>query len=240
MVKVVIIKKNCDLKCSSVKNLTLENLYKKCGLSTNKHFGKCHTWEYENNYYTLYAKNNGKAGSENKYELPPPVDEKLYFGNMIMLKHKNEEIVLNEILDLNLEEFVKVRNHFFGGFDDLDEEDSYSEDEEIPEQYKTKEGYSKEDGFIVSTDDEDDIEFEDLEETDGDEEYEAETDYGEEEESDEKNDENSEEESEEESEGESEEESEENSEEDSEEDDVDYLTEESYSSDEDHEENDSD
>ena len=42
----------------------------------------------------------------------------------------------------------------FGGFDDLDVEEEESEEEEIPAEFLTKEGYSKEDGFIVDDDEE--------------------------------------------------------------------------------------
>ena len=57
--------------------------------------------------------------------------------------------------DIDLDEWEKIYEKLFGGFEDLDEEDSFSEEEEIPEHLKTKQGYSKEDGFVVSDDDED-------------------------------------------------------------------------------------
>ena len=45
----------------------------------------------------------------------------------------------------------------FGGFIDLGEEDSYSDDEVIPDELKTSGGYMK-DGFVV--DDDEEIEYE--------------------------------------------------------------------------------
>ena len=33
-------------------------------------------------------KDSGRAGSENKFEFPPPVDNELYFGNCILLNLK--------------------------------------------------------------------------------------------------------------------------------------------------------
>ena len=65
-----------------------------------------------------------------------------------MLKNENVE-------NITLEEWEKFYEKLFGGFEDLNEEDSYSDEEEIPEHLKTKQGYSKEGGFIVSDDDED-------------------------------------------------------------------------------------
>ena len=60
------------------------------------------------------------------------------------------------VKDISVTEWNKLYEKLFGGFEDLDNTDSYSEEEEIPEHFKTKEGYSKEDGFIVDDDDDDD------------------------------------------------------------------------------------
>ena len=39
----------------------------------------------ENNYISIYCKDKGRANSENKYDLPPPLDSNLYFGNMAFI-----------------------------------------------------------------------------------------------------------------------------------------------------------
>ena len=44
------------------------------------------------NYVTIFSKNKGRANSENKYDLPPPVDKDLYYGSMLLLKHETNEI----------------------------------------------------------------------------------------------------------------------------------------------------
>lgn len=165
MVKILIIKKNTDIKILNAKSLTKEIIYKKCGLTTNKNFKKRHTWKIGDIYYSVFAKDKGKAGGENKYELPPPIDEKLYFGSLAIIKH--DDIEMNSIKDLTEEVFNNVVEKLLGGYDDLNEDDTESEEEEkIPEEYKSKQGYSKEDGFIVS---DDDVEFDDLNDSDYDE-----------------------------------------------------------------------
>lgn len=156
MGKIVIVEKNKTLKETKVREFSIENLFKKANLKSNKDFMNRHTWKIKDNYISLYAKNSGRANNENTYELPPPIDSQLYFGKILLVKHTEEQISNDNVIDLTIEEWEKVYEKLFGGFIDLGEEDSYSEEEEIPEKYKTKEGYSKEDGFIVDDDAEED------------------------------------------------------------------------------------
>ena len=184
MGKIVIIEKNKTLKETKIRQFSLENLFKKANLKSNKDFMNRHTWKIKDQYISLYAKNSGRANNENTYELPPPIDSQLYFGKMLLVKHTEEQISNSNVVDLTIEEWEKVYEKLFGGFIDLGEEDSYSEEEEIPEKYKTKEGYSKEDGFIVDDDAEEDDEYipddeeeeydSNAEETDGEEELDSE------------------------------------------------------------------
>ena len=159
MVKLIVIDKGCNLKCSSIKNVKLDELYKKCNFRKSDDFDKRHTWKMDDsNYVTIFSKNKGRANSENKYDLPPPVDTDLYYGSMLLLKHETNEIKKDNVKDLTIEEWNKLYEKLFGGFEDLNEEDSYSEEEEIPEHLKTKDGYSKEGGFVVDDDEEDEDE----------------------------------------------------------------------------------
>ena len=49
----------------------------------------------ENGYqYLFYGYTDGKAGSENKYEFPPPYDNELYYGDIIVLKQKGEKLLI--------------------------------------------------------------------------------------------------------------------------------------------------
>jgi hypothetical protein len=177
MVKVVIIDKNSNKKESSLKQDRAE-FYKKCNYRNNKNFDMRHTWEFkeggETYYITVFAKDNGRAGSENKYDLPPPLDSNLYYGTLMLVKTFNKNSFEKDNLDdLLLSDWEKCYEKLFGGFESLGEEDSEEPDEldDISDSEKTKEGYHK-DGFVVGDDEEDDDDY--IPEDDGDEETEAE------------------------------------------------------------------
>ena len=161
MVRVLIIEKLGNIKCSDFKNFDIEKLYKKCNLRKNDNFALRHTWSLNKNdlYISIYCKNKGRANSENKYDLPPPLDNTLYFGSIVLVKHKTKNINNSNVKDISIDEWNKLYEKLFGGFEDLNNEDSYSDEEEIPEHFKTKEGYSKEDGFIVDDDEDLDEEY---------------------------------------------------------------------------------
>ena len=152
MVKVLIVEKNCNIKSTELKTVNVDELYKKCGFRRAKDFENRKTWKVENVYISVYAKDSGRAKSENKYEMPPPIDKDLYFGNILIIKHTEKKVTNTNLQDLTLEEWNNIYESLMGGVEDLNDEDSYSEEEEIPEHLKTKEGYSKEDGFIVDDD----------------------------------------------------------------------------------------
>ena len=89
---------------------------------------------------------------------PPPIDNELYFGNVAIIAHK-DKLLLNNVINFSVDDWCKVYEKLMGGFIDLGEEDTASEEEEdIPLDQLTKQGYHK-DGFII-TDDEGDIESE--------------------------------------------------------------------------------
>ena len=89
---------------------------------------------------------------------------------MVVVKH-NSKIPKNENVssDFDDKEWLKLYEHLFGGFEDLGDEDSFSEEEDIPDELKTKHGYMK-DGFVVSSSDADDDEDYVADENDDDEE----------------------------------------------------------------------
>tara|TARA_A100001011_G_scaffold318959_1_gene338866 strand:- start:80 stop:739 length:660 start_codon:yes stop_codon:yes gene_type:complete len=156
MVKIVLVEKNGSLKESQLKSENEELFYKNCGYRNSNYFDLEARWETTGGYISLYCKTNGRAGSENKYELPPPVDSNLYFGKLMLVKHDKKDLFDSELKDLTVEEWKETYEKLFGGFEDLDEEEETSEDEEIDPSMLTKEGYSKEDGFIVDDDEDED------------------------------------------------------------------------------------
>jgi len=155
--KVLVVMKGGNIKEQNV-NIKENELYKKCNFKTENNFKRRHTWKHNDKYISLYSKDKGRANTENKYELPPPIDNELYFGKMLLIMHVNETYKDEEVEDLNKEEWLNIYNNLMGGFESLGEDDSYSSEEEIDPLLLTKEGYSKEDGFVV--DDEDDGEEE--------------------------------------------------------------------------------
>lgn len=156
MTSVLIIDKAGNKKTTTIKKFDLELLYKKCNFRNNLNFKKRWTWKIsENVYISLYSKDKGRSNNINKFDLPPPIDKTLYYGSIIVVKHNDKHIDNSNVEDITLTEWEKFYEKLFGGFEDLDDEDSYSEEEEIPEHLKTKQGYSKEDGFIVSDGEED-------------------------------------------------------------------------------------
>ena len=164
MVKVVVIDKNSNKK-STVLNYEQAEFYKKCNYRNNNNFDVRHTWEFKDNgetyYISVFAKDKGRANSENKYDLPPPIDSILYYGTLLLVKTFNKNNFENDNLDnLSLEEWEKCYEKLFGGFESLGEDDSEEPDEldDISDSEKTKEGYHK-DGFVVDDDDEDDEDY---------------------------------------------------------------------------------
>ena len=138
---------------------TIDILYKQCKFRKKKDFEKRHSWAMMMNktkiYVTLFSKDSGNHKSINKYELPPPLDKDLFYGCMAIVASKDKEV--EDRIHLTKEMWDKIYEKLMGGFADLDkEEDVASEDEYIPVEFQTKQGYSKEDNFIV---DDDNVEY---------------------------------------------------------------------------------
>ncbi len=169
MVKIVSIEKNGTLKETNVRKLLKNEIYKKCGFKTDEHFKERACWNVkidgEENVIKCFAKDEGRANMENKYDLPPPIDSALYFGTIAVVKMEGDEFK-----DLTIDLWNKVYEKLFGGFEDLAataEEDEKEVDEldSVPEEMKTKHGYLK-DGFVVDSEEDEDDEDEDAEEED--------------------------------------------------------------------------
>lgn len=163
---IVIVERLGSVKNLSVKDFKLEELYKKCGFKQSDGFVKQVEWsiKYDGKMYRirLYAKNVGRANSENKYDFPPPVDNTLFYGNCALIASvlKRDEGKY-EFAHLSVKLWDKLYEKLFGGFEDLDataKEDEEEEDEleHIPKEKKTKQGYLK-DGFVVDSDESESI-----------------------------------------------------------------------------------
>lgn len=153
MVKCVTIFRLGNIETKEV--TSADNLYRKCKFRKKKGFEKIHSWIILMNkqkiFLNLFGKDEGRHQSINKYELPPPVDKKLFYGCLGIVASKDKEIKV--LIDLTKEMWEKIYEKLMGGFEDLDNEEEDSEEDYIPPQFKTKQGYSKEDNFIVDDDD---------------------------------------------------------------------------------------
>jgi uncharacterized protein YkuJ len=154
MVTIVLVEKTGELKSCKYANDTGDELYKKCKFKKNDSFELRHSWKTKKQKYTfntvsLYARDTGKANTENKYDFPPPVDSILYFGCCCLVAYD----VDNNIVDLSVDMWEKFYEDLFGGFENLadtakEDEEEEDELENIPAEMKTKTGYLK-DGFVV-------------------------------------------------------------------------------------------
>jgi hypothetical protein len=181
-IPIVIVERNGDLRASSINSYTPLELSKKCKLKTASGFEIRAEWAYsgcsstdERFMVELWAREDGNAGQENKYEFPPPVDTILFFGACALVAKDMSS--RHSIIPLTLERWDKMYNFLFGGFDSLancdDDDDEEDELDSIPAHRKTKDGYLK-DGFVVdsSEDDDDDDDDDDTDESEDEEEME--------------------------------------------------------------------
>lgn len=161
---ILIVEKLGSLKSLCVKDFKENELYKKCGFKKEEGFERQVEWKLKmdgNKYYVhVYAKTDGRANSENKYDFPPPIDTKLFYGNCAIVAQMKSKDHNQEYIDLSVPLWDKIYEKLFGGFEDLTttaKEDEEEEDEldDIPEEEKTKHGYLK-DGFVVDSSETDD------------------------------------------------------------------------------------
>lgn len=153
MVQVVIVNKTGE--CVSANISAVDELYKKCGFKKTNGFEERHSWTMklggDKCFVTVYARNDGRAGMENKYEMPPPIDNDLYFGKVGIVLKREEQLD-----DLSVEDWEEIYNKLYGGFEDLsklvkEDEEEQDELDEYPDEMKTTDGYLKDD-FVVSDD----------------------------------------------------------------------------------------
>jgi hypothetical protein len=167
--RIIIISKSGSLSECIVetnKETTLDELTNilstKCGNKKSDGFSCYHTYKYKNKkkknkntasapviYIDVWCKTDGRAGQENKYELPPPIDEIIFFGNMALVARIDKQTAC----DISIELWSKIYEKLFGGFEDLaataqEDENEIDELAFVPASKKTANGYLK-DGFVV-------------------------------------------------------------------------------------------
>jgi hypothetical protein len=165
---IIIVEKLGTLKPLSIKEFNIEDIYKKCGFKKGDDFIKQCEWNSKVNgikyFVEVFAKIDGRPNSENKYDFPPPIDTTLFYGNCAILLYTKSDTNDKKYIDLSLSLWNIIYEKLFGGFEDLSataKEDEEEEDEldNIPNEFKTKQGYLK-DGFVVDSSEEDEDEDE--------------------------------------------------------------------------------
>lgn len=153
MVQIILVDMSGKYSETEIKKFKKEELYKKCNFRKSEGFEIRHSWnvQFKKTKYKIevWARDNGRANQENKYELPPPIDSDLYFGKMAIIGYLDENPI-----DLTEDMWSKMYNDLMGGFEDLDDtafddENESDELENVPDENKTDHGYLK-DGFVIN------------------------------------------------------------------------------------------
>lgn len=143
-------------KNGTIKNVTLRtndpvNIYKKCGFKNNNNFSKHYSWEVNINnkkhIISVYGKDSGRALNENKYEMPPPIDTILFFGDIAVVGYNIDD---NEYIEFTDKLWKEIYINLMGGFEDIqntDDEEEYESPYDSDE--LTNDGYLK-DGFVIN------------------------------------------------------------------------------------------
>lgn len=167
-VPALVLTQNCEVK--SVK-FQIQKEQEGCSLSDVQKFLKkktapvlLGTYSWKGQTLHLLGYKEGKAGTENQHELPPPLDKDLYFGEIVILLSKDKKSFAKPIL-MKSDEYENFYTQMFEGFESLDED---SEQEEEYEEEQDEEDVKHEAEFEENeefSDDNDDQET--LEEFDG-------------------------------------------------------------------------
>ena len=164
LLSILLIPKTGVVQLASIKEFSETDLFKRAGFKSATDFEKRTVYrpvgDGINKEIHVYGKVTGRAGQENKYELPPPIAETLFFGTVVLVAKVDENPV-----SLTVEEWDAMSEALMGGFEDIGSEDTpeQSEPETIVAPL-TRHGYAK-DGFVVDDDDDDDNETETTTET---------------------------------------------------------------------------
>lgn len=101
-------------------------------------------WKWNTMFVHLFAYKTGKAGTENKHELPPPHDTILLFGEALLCATLN-----NNLVSFGAAEYKTFYNDINKGFEDLDSEDDEITDSEEEEEEEEAEEEEVEEEEVV-------------------------------------------------------------------------------------------
>jgi len=108
------------------------------------------SWKWNAITVHLFAYKAGKAGTENKHELPPPHDTVLLFGEALLCATQNDVLV-----SFGSNEYKTFYNDINKGFEDLDSEDDEMSGESEEEEEAEEEAEEEEEEPEVEEEEED-------------------------------------------------------------------------------------
>jgi DNA-directed RNA polymerase subunit M/transcription elongation factor TFIIS len=114
----------------STKGITLADLQKYMKKKVDPDY--IGSYSYKGKKLHLFGFQKGKAGTENKHELPPPHDSMLLFGDILVLVAMSDDF--SKPISFKTEDYEAFYTHAFGGFEDLDEDEEDEEEEEEVEE----------------------------------------------------------------------------------------------------------
>jgi DNA-directed RNA polymerase subunit M/transcription elongation factor TFIIS len=91
------------------------------------------SYKYKSQGLFLFGYLNGKAGQENKHELPPPHETILPFGDIVLLASKDTKSWKHPV-PFTSDEYEAFYTKAFGGFEELDDEDEEDEEDDVEEE----------------------------------------------------------------------------------------------------------
>ena len=158
-IPILILTQKAEVKQGKIDEASIKGIQKYFKKKTEPEF--LGSYKYRTTTLFLFGYTKGKAGTENKHELPPPHNETLVFGDIIIIASKDEKSFSNAIA-FKTSDYETFYAKAFGGFDELDDEFDDDDDDDDEEE----EEYNEDDDVIndVENEEENVIEYNDYEE----------------------------------------------------------------------------
>lgn len=125
------------------------------------------SWTWQKYKLFLYGYKEGRAGTENKNELPPPNDSVILFGDCCVVASLDKKV--DSPSPFTVDQYKKFYNTKFGGFEDIqegvkggsaadgededDEEEEEEDEDDIEEEYEDDGVEDDEEGEVLEEED---------------------------------------------------------------------------------------
>jgi hypothetical protein len=108
--------KNKSFKLLKVKNVSEENIYKKCGYKTSTNFKKIYTWDLDDKHIELWCKEDINITKYNEHSIFTKYSIKLNINNKCIFFLKNKEQFINLEIGLfnkffDLKEIIEINTN---------------------------------------------------------------------------------------------------------------------------------